>query len=78
MLQPVDPQAPATGPHSTPQHHIPYISLPTGVQYLVLPERSHLLHRQDRRLLALQLRVSTALRYEGLATPCTTTSTFRS
>lgn len=58
MLQPVDPEAPAACAHGSPEHHIPHLPLSAGLQHLVLPERGHLLHGQDRRLLALQLRVS--------------------
>ena len=60
MLHPVDPEAaPAACTHGAPQHHIPHVPLSAGLQHLVLLERSHLLYRQDRRLLTLQLRVST-------------------
>ena len=59
MLQPVDPEAaPAACTHGAPQHHIPHVPLSAGLQHLVLPERGHLLHSQDRRLSAVQLRVS--------------------
>ena len=60
MLHPIDPEAaPAACTHGAPQHHIPHVPLSAGLQHLVLPERSHLLYSQDRRLLTLQLRVST-------------------
>ncbi|GFG40547.1 hypothetical protein Cfor_04469, partial [Coptotermes formosanus] len=60
MLQPVDPEAaPAACTHGAPQHNIPHVPLSAGLQHLVLLERSHMLHRQDRRLVTLQLRVST-------------------
>ena len=60
MLHPVDPEAaPAACTDGAPQHHIPHVPLSAGLQHLVLLERSHLLYRQDRRLLTLQLRVST-------------------
>jgi len=60
MLHPVDPEAaPAACTHGAPQHHIPHVPLSAGLQHVVLLERSHLLYRQDRRFLTLQLRVST-------------------
>jgi hypothetical protein len=59
MLQPIDPEAPAACAHGSPEHHIPHFPLSAGLQHVVLPERGHLLHGQDRRLPALQLRVST-------------------
>lgn len=59
MFQPVDSEAPAACAHGSPEHHIPHLPLSAGLQHLVLPERGHLLHGQDSRLLALQLRVST-------------------
>lgn len=62
MLHPVDPEAaPAACTDGAPQHHIPHVPLSAGLQHLVLLERSHLLHRQDRRLPTLQLRVCRGL-----------------
>jgi hypothetical protein len=51
--------APESG-HDAPQHHLPDVRLSARLRSLVLPQRRDLLHRQDRRLHPLQLRVSTS------------------
>ena len=45
-------------PHDEAQHHVPDVRLSPGIRRLVLPQRGNLLHRQDRTINSLQLRVS--------------------
>lgn len=59
MFLAVDAQAAAPVAHHAAQHHIPDVRLPPSLRRLVLPQRCHLLHRQDRRVHLIQLRVST-------------------
>ena len=58
MFLPVDPPTPAPVTHDEAQHHLPDVRLPPGLRCLVLPQRRHLLYRQDWPLYSLQLRVS--------------------
>ena len=58
MLEQVDSEASADPLDVAAQRHLPHLRLFAPVRSLVLPERRHLLHRQDRREHALQLRVS--------------------
>lgn len=61
----VDPEAEAAQPERhEAQHHLPDLRLSPGLRGLVLPQRGHLLHRQDRRLHPVQLRVSRRFQYE--------------
>lgn len=59
MFEPEHPEAEAAVADSPAQHNIPHVRLSARVRRLLLPQRRHLLHRQDRRVPALQLRVST-------------------
>ena len=47
------------------EHHLPDVRLSSRLCRLVLPERRHLLHRQNRHFYPLQLRVSTISCYQG-------------
>ncbi len=59
LFLPFHAQAPPAQPKChPPKHHVPDVRLPAGLRGLVLPQRRNLLHRQDRRLHTLQLRVS--------------------
>lgn len=69
MFEPIHPQAQTAVADSSAQHNIPHVRLSPGVRGLLLPQRRHLLHSQDRRVAALQLRVSVTLT-EGLASKC--------
>ena len=60
MFLPVDPPTPTPVAHDEAQHHISDVRLPPSLRCLVLPQRRHLLHRQDWSLYSLQLRVSAA------------------
>lgn len=50
-------EAPGAPVHGAAQHHIPDVHVPGSVCKVVLPQRSHLLRHQDRRIYPLQLRV---------------------
>lgn len=63
MFESKHPEAEAAVADPPAQHNIPYVRLSARVRRLLLPQRRHLLHRQDRRVPALQLRVSTTLLY---------------
>ena len=60
LLGSLDPEAPAAlaVPGHPAQHHVSDVRLPAGLRGLVLSQRRHVLHSQDRRLHPLQLRVS--------------------
>ncbi|KAG8249315.1 hypothetical protein J6590_022300 [Homalodisca vitripennis] len=59
MFEPIYPQTEAAVAHPSAQYNIPHVRLSACVRRLLLPQRGHLLHRQDRRVAALQLRVKT-------------------
>ena len=63
LLGSLDPEAPAAlaVPGHPAQHHVSDVRLPAGLRGLVLSQRRHVLHSQDRRLHPLQLRVSAHL-----------------
>lgn len=63
MFVQVDAQAPPTVPDHAAQHHIPDVRVSARLRRLVLPQRSHLLHLQDRGVHSIQLRVSTYYPY---------------
>ncbi len=66
VFQSFDADAPApdaAGYVHSPQHHIPDLRVSAGLRCLVLPQRRYLLHRQDRRVVAVQLRVSVVWRH---------------
>ena len=58
LFLPVHAEAEAALAHHEAQHHLPDVRLPPGLRRLVLPQRRHVLHRQDRPVYSLQLRVS--------------------
>lgn len=58
LFLPVHAEAEAALAHHEAQHHLPDVRLPPGLRRLVLPQRGDLLHRQDRPVHSLQLRVS--------------------
>ena len=58
LFLPVHAEAEAALAHHEAQHHLPDVRLPPGLRRLVLPQRRHVLHRQDRPVHSLQLRVS--------------------
>lgn len=58
MFESIHPQAEASVAHPQAQHNIPHVRVSACVRRLLLSQRCHLLHRQDRRVPALQLRVS--------------------
>ena len=41
------------------QHNVPDVLVPAHLRNILLPQRRHLLHHQNRRVHPLQLRVST-------------------
>ena len=58
LFLPVHAEAEAALAHHEAQHHLPDVRLPPGLRRLVLPQRRHVLHCQDRPVHSLQLRVS--------------------
>lgn len=57
LLQPVHAQAATPRAHPEAQRHVPHVRLPARLRGLVLPQRRHLLHRQDRRVPHVLVRV---------------------
>lgn len=58
MFESIHTEAQAPVADRAAQHNIPHVRLSVAVRRLLLPQRRHLLHSEDRRVAALQLRVS--------------------
>ena len=67
MLVPFNAKTEAAVAYNAAEHHLPNIRLSARLRRLVLPERCHLLHRQNWHFYPLQLRVSAIFCYS-----CTT------
>ena len=57
----VDAETTATDADASTEHHIPHVHVSTGLCGMVLLERCHMFHCQNRRFPPLQLSVSTPL-----------------
>ena len=64
MLESIDAEAAPAAAAAEPrdgrpaQHNVPDVLVSAGLRHLLLPQRRHVFHHQDRRVDPLQLRVS--------------------
>lgn len=59
VFEQVDTETATVAADGASQRHLPHVSLSAGVRQMVLSQRSHVFRHQNRRVAAVQLRVST-------------------